>query len=266
MEHAARRIEHAQGWQTEENTWSEIGENGEVIQKPDTSKTRIRQETKDAENQTGEKSAIRKAQEALIDPLKNISGWDGLHALMKSNGMEYRKKGSGAVIHVGEVIIKASGVSRKLSLTNLEKQFGVFHEPQNLTMPIQNDAREISAPEPLGKSNDNADWRAYIAGRGEYRRSTRRNKDQILMTQRKEREALKARHTEERAALSSMWGKGYTRQYLREQRIALSSKQAYERAVQKAYQKSLRNELYKQSGLFASYEEWLRSHELNTTS
>ena len=77
MEHAARKIEHAQGWQTEENTWSEIGENGEVIQKPDTSKTRIRQETKDAENQTGEKSAIRKAQEALIDPLENISSWDG---------------------------------------------------------------------------------------------------------------------------------------------------------------------------------------------
>jgi hypothetical protein len=263
MEHAARKIEHAQGWQTEENTWSEIGENGEVIQKPDRSKTRIRQETKDAENQTGEKSAIRKAQEVLIDPLKNISGWDGLHALMKSNGMEYRKKGSGAIIRVGEIIIKASGVSRKLSLTNLEKQLGVFHESQSPTVPIQKDAREISAPEPLGKFNDNANWRAYIAERGEYRRDTRQNKDQILMTQRKEREALKARHTEERAALSSMWEKGYTRQYLREQRIVLSSKQAYERAVQKAYQKSLRNELYKQSGLFASYEEWLRSHGLN---
>jgi hypothetical protein len=263
MEHAARKIEHAQGWQTEENTWSEIGENGEVIQKPDTSKTRIRQETKDAENQTGEKSAIRKAQEALIDSLKNISSWDDLHALMKSNGMEYCKKGSGAIIHVGEIIIKASGVSRKLSLTNLEKRFGVFHESQTPTVPIPKDACKISAPEPLGKSNDNANWRAYIAERGEYGRNTRRNKDQILMTQRKEREELKRRHSEERSALSSMWGKGYSPQYLREQRITLSSKQAYERAVQKAYQKSLRNELYKQSRLFASYEEWLRSHELN---
>ena len=177
--------------------------------------------------------------------------------------MEYRKKGSGAIIHVGEIIIKASGVSRKLSLTNLEKQFGVFQESQSPTVPVQKDARKISAPEPLGKSNDNANWRAYIAERGEYRRGKKRNKDQILMTQRKEREELKRRHSEERAALSSMRGKGYSPQYLRERRIALSSKQAYERAVQKAYQKSRINELYRQSGLFASYEEWLRSHELN---
>jgi RNA polymerase-interacting CarD/CdnL/TRCF family regulator len=115
MEHAARRIERAQGWRTEENAWSEINENGEIIQKPNASKVRVRQEVKDAENKTGEKSAIRKAQEALLDSLDNISDWRQLHALMKSNGMEYKKKGSGAIIEVGEIIVKASGVSRKLS-------------------------------------------------------------------------------------------------------------------------------------------------------
>jgi hypothetical protein len=129
-------------------------------------------------------------------------------------------------------------------------------------VPIQKDSCEINTPEPLGKSNDNADWRAYIAERGEYRRDTRRNKEQILMTQRKEREELKQRHSEERSALSSMWGKGFSRQYLREQRILLSSKQAYERAILKAVQKSQRDALYKRSKLFASYEEWLISNGL----
>ncbi|MDR0653960.1 MAG: relaxase/mobilization nuclease domain-containing protein [Synergistaceae bacterium] len=33
MERAARRIEHAQGWQTESNAWSEIKERGELVRK-----------------------------------------------------------------------------------------------------------------------------------------------------------------------------------------------------------------------------------------
>ena len=73
---------------------------------------------KDAENLTGEQSAIWKAQDILQDTVKSISSWDELHALMHENGMAYHKKGSGAVIQIGEVTIKASAVSRNLTLKN----------------------------------------------------------------------------------------------------------------------------------------------------
>jgi len=65
MERAARRIEHAQGWATEENTWSEINERGEVVQKPRTKDAKIPQNISDMENLTGEQSAIRRSQEVL---------------------------------------------------------------------------------------------------------------------------------------------------------------------------------------------------------
>jgi hypothetical protein len=66
MERAARRIEFAQGWQTENNTWSEINETGGVVTKPrpEDLNRQIPQKVQDMENLTGEQSTIRKAQNA----------------------------------------------------------------------------------------------------------------------------------------------------------------------------------------------------------
>jgi hypothetical protein len=119
---------------------------------------RVRQETKDAENLTGEQSAIRKAQTALKGAVKDdITSWDGLHRIiMRSRGMEYIKKGSGAVIRVGEIHTKARSVSKNPSLGKLEKRFGAYRElPDNGYEGIISTTK-ISEPKPLGKSNDNA--------------------------------------------------------------------------------------------------------------
>ena len=70
MERAARRIEHAQGWQTESNTWSEINEQGELVRKPYSLENSVPQKVQDMENLTGEQSAIRKAQNELKDKIK----------------------------------------------------------------------------------------------------------------------------------------------------------------------------------------------------
>jgi hypothetical protein len=58
-------------------------------------------------NVTGEQSAIRKAQNALKDKLKGLSTWEDFYNLLSFNGMKYQKKGSGAVISVGDVTVKA---------------------------------------------------------------------------------------------------------------------------------------------------------------
>lgn len=113
MERASRRIEFAQGWQVEENTWSEVDSSGKIVQKPFSQEKQISPKIKDAENLTGEQSALRKAREVLKNnAIKDLSNWEELHTLMHSKGMEYRKKGSGAVIHVGDITLKASSVSR----------------------------------------------------------------------------------------------------------------------------------------------------------
>jgi hypothetical protein len=201
MEHAARRIEHAQCWQTEANTWSEADSEGKIIQKPITSDIRIRQETKDAENLTGEQSAIRKAQTELKDTMKHITSWNDLHRAMRFHGMEYKKKGSGAVIRVGEIFIKASSVSKNLSLGKLEKKFGVYRELQGNGIEGAADATKISQPKPLDKSNDNSDWKTYIAARKEYYRNKKQNRQSQSMSQRQEQRTMQDQQGKERKAL-----------------------------------------------------------------
>jgi hypothetical protein len=91
MEQAARRIEHAQGWQTEANTWSEVNERGEVVRKPYSIENSIPQKVQDMENLTGEQSAIRKAQNVLKDKLKGLSTWEDFYNLLSLIGMKYQK-------------------------------------------------------------------------------------------------------------------------------------------------------------------------------
>jgi spore coat protein CotH len=110
MERAAKKIEAAQGWQVENNIWSEIDEHGEAINKPVKSNEKIHQKIKDKEVRTGEQSAVRKAQADLKN--MDVRTWEELHNFMREHGMEYQKKGSGAVINVGDAIIKASSGKR----------------------------------------------------------------------------------------------------------------------------------------------------------
>jgi hypothetical protein len=117
MERVARRVEYAQGWQAADNTWSEFNENGELVRKPiDRDAAKVPQKVRDMENITGEQSAISVAQDVLKNAVKSMSSWDELHEFMAANDMSYKKKGSGAVIHVREIIVKASSVSHNLAL------------------------------------------------------------------------------------------------------------------------------------------------------
>ncbi|MDR1508629.1 MAG: relaxase/mobilization nuclease domain-containing protein, partial [Synergistaceae bacterium] len=201
MEKAARQVEHAQGWASAENAWSEFDENGELVRKPvDSYTAKIPQKVKDAENLTGEQSAIRKAQEALTGNINGIRDLDGLHSLMAANGMRYEKKGSGAIIHVGDIAVKASSVSRDLSLNKLEKRIGAY-QPLSETERQLNSERTLSDPKPLDKSNDNADWRAYIAERKSYYSDKKQFRERLVMSQREDKSAMRDRQARERTEL-----------------------------------------------------------------
>ncbi|MDR1510805.1 MAG: relaxase/mobilization nuclease domain-containing protein [Synergistaceae bacterium] len=259
MERTARRVERAQGRASAENAWSEFNESGELVRKPVNSDTaKIPQKVNDAENLTGEQSAVRKAQEVLKGSIKNIGGWSDLHSLMASNGMRYEKKGSGAVIHVGEVIVKASSVSRDLSFAKLEKRIGAYQPPLE-TERLPNFGGTPSNPVPLDKSNDNPNWRAYIAERKSYYRDKKQLRERLSMSQREERGAIRKRQAKERSDLfATLRGKGFNRAYIAKQRSILASKHAYESALLKESQASARKGLQKRDAIYTSYERWLR--------
>lgn len=80
----------------------------------------------DFESATGEKSAQRIAQERGHAVIQNASCWEELHAGLDAVGLRFVRKGSGAVIFVGDTVVKASSVDRNFSMSKLCKKLGEF--------------------------------------------------------------------------------------------------------------------------------------------
>jgi hypothetical protein len=78
------------------------------------------------------------------------------------------------------------------------------------------------------------------------------------MTQREERQDLKARQSDERNAMFAGFKEHhYSRAYVSQQRSALSTKHAYEIAVLKALHKKQRAEQKRATEKYLSFERWL---------
>ena len=125
---AVARIEHTQGWQREKHGRYVVLSDGEVVlsaaerkqdKQPD-------QQRRDMENRTGEKSAVRVAAEDAGDIFRTAASWQELHSRLAAVNMQYQRTGSGAVIFVGDVAVKASSVDRAASLAKMEKRLGTF--------------------------------------------------------------------------------------------------------------------------------------------
>jgi hypothetical protein len=260
MEKSARKIEYSQGWQVENNTWTEIDEHGEIVRKPITSDVRVPPKPKDMENLTGEKSAVRKAQEALSkETIKNISSWKKLHTFMRQNGMEYRKKGSGAVIVLGDVVLKASSVSRTLALSRLEERFGDYRQPEVIPIIAKKlSDTSITGAKPLDKANDNANWKAYIQAREDYYRCGKQAGEELRKTQREQFKKMKDRQKGERGEMfESLKVSSASRQEFIRQRSLLAAKHTYEFAALKKSHREQREKSQRSNLGFPSYKQWL---------
>ena len=120
-------IEHRQGWASQMNARYRVNEQGHVVknlQRREQMKPKPKAE--DFENATGEKSAQRIAQERGHAVIQNATCWEELHAGLDMVGLRFVRKGSGAVIFVGDTAVKASSVDRNFSLSNLSKRLGEF--------------------------------------------------------------------------------------------------------------------------------------------
>lgn len=153
-------IEHKQGWASEEKALYTVLESGELARR------RIRREIQpkppalDFERATGEKSAQRIAQERGHAIIKNAQSWADLHEKLAQVGLRFERKGSGAIIFVGDIAVKASSVDRAFSMGKLCKRLGEFAEG-NYPNDGPDDQGKI-APEPVSSVNLE-EWKAYQA-------------------------------------------------------------------------------------------------------
>ena len=184
-------IEHKQGWASQMNARYRVNEQGRVvknIQRREQVKPKPKAE--DFESATGEKSAQRIVQERGHAVIQNASCWEELHAGLDAVGLRFSRKGSGAVIFVGDTAVKAPSVDRNFSMSRLCKRLGEFkpgyYSERTFKKPV---------PEPVSHVC-REEWQ-------EYQTERQRLAEEINLAekkQEKEREALARRQKERREA------------------------------------------------------------------
>jgi hypothetical protein len=125
---AIARIEHAQGWQREDRGLFRVQEDGRVERE----RPRDEQERKpsvrarDFEERVGGQSAERVAIEDGAPAIRAARSWHEVHQVLVEKGMRFERKGSGAILWVGDQPVKASGAGRDCSMSALQKRLGDF--------------------------------------------------------------------------------------------------------------------------------------------
>jgi hypothetical protein len=248
---AIARIEHAQGWQREQNGLYQVLENGELGRAHyDPEKPRQPDQRKrDMENRTGEKSAHRIAIEDGAQIIKLAQSWEQLHRELAAKGMRYEKTGSGATIFVGDVGVKASDVDRNASLGKMQKRLGEY-QPS----PVH---QKVASREPEPIKTDVLGWKDYITGRKAHYAEKSAVKLAMDTRQEQERKQLYEQQKKQREEiLRGKWtGKG---EALNALRSALAAEQAGQKATLKEKHQKEREQYRQLFRPFSDFEPWQR--------
>lgn len=233
-------VEHKQGWASEGKSMYAVLENGELARRRTGREIKPKQAALDFEHATGEKSAQRIAQERGHSVIKNAKSWTELHEKLAAVGLRFEKKGSGAIIFVGEIAVKASSVDRAFSMGKLCKKLGDFEEG---TYP---DVLGKVAPEPVSSVNL-GEWKAYQTAFAGVPNNAKAAENAELAR-------MKERHRDERKRALSRLAR-YGLPVLNIARHCLMAQQKEER-------RSLRSGRKKACGGKPRFETWLRTQGL----
>ena len=235
-------IEHRQGWSREENGRYMMDASGRIVLVPRSEQgPKLKAEAQDFEAHTGEKSAQRIAQERGHTIIKNAVTWLELHKKLAAAGLRFEKKGSGAIIFVGEIAVKASSVDRAFSMVNLCKRLDAF-------VPGEYDEPEPIAPEPLSSVHAE-DWKEYRAERDNaLTKQPEPQQTAVLMD-------LKTRHKLERKRLARRLA-GHSFSVINHARHGLAVKQREER-------RALAASRPRTGQRRQSFKAWLKAHGRN---
>lgn len=233
-------VEHKQRWASEGKSMYAVLENGELARRRTGREIKPKQAALDFEHATGEKSAQRIAQERGHSIIKNAKSWVELHEKLAAVGLRFEKKGSGAIIFVGEIAVKASSVDRAFSMGKLCKKLGDFEEG---TYP---DVLGKVAPEPVSSVNL-GEWKAYQTAFAGVPNNAK-------AAENAEFARMKERHRDERKRALSRLAR-YGLPVLNIARHCLMAQQKEER-------RSLRSGRKKARGGKPRFETWLRTQGL----
>lgn len=251
LHRAVARIEHIQGWQPLENAKYQVREDGEIIERQDyESQTQPKQRAADFENRTGQKSAQRIGIETLAPIVKAANDWQQLHHQLAQAGAKYQQKGTGAIVTIGETIIKASSIDRAASFSNLQKRLGEY-EP-----PIEDLDIAPIPPQPL-MENMPPGWSEYTRIRSDYYTNKTSYADALRQKWDERYRQLAERQRQEREELLyGRWdGKGAILNALRH---TLAEDQKEEKQKLQQQQEAERERLREKYQQFPSFEEWQR--------
>ncbi|RQH09599.1 TraI/MobA(P) family conjugative relaxase [Paraburkholderia dinghuensis] len=263
---AVARIEHTQGWQRERNGRYIVLPDGQLARSASEQKqsSEPNQQRRDMENRTGEKSVVRIAKENAGDVFRTATSWDELHSRLAAVNMRYQRTGSGAVIFVGEVAVKASSVDRAASLAKLEKRFGAFRPSDEATQRASLGNAERVTPQPVVPGLPA--WEKYTAERQAHIKERSAARLELRCRHDAEREGMRKQNREARQELfaSRDWvGRGVGLNALRS---VLAAEQAAERASLFDRQAAERKQLTARLPAFPSLEEWLRQRQMSAVA
>jgi hypothetical protein len=247
---AIARIELRQRWEPEAHALYVPNASGELkpVERPEAE----RQPGARAmafEERVGARSAERGAIEEAAPIIRRAGSWRELHEALGKAGVRFEKKGSGALLWIGDQPVKASVAGRDCSMSALRKRLGDFEPAPPRRAPPEKAAlpRPLDPAAPLLAS--------YLEQRSKHY-GQRAEQDQGVGRQRDEWRQLADRHRKERADMfrGSWKGKGDALNALRS---LTAARQAQEKADLHDRHKLERVALRRDRGRFPSYEEWL---------
>ena len=246
---ALAEIIRAQGWEAEKNARYVANRSGDVTRASSMREPLPHSKALDYENATGEKSCERIAQERAAPILRNAKTWAQVHEGLAQVNMRYERKGSGAILWVGDQPLKASCIGREFSRTRMEERLGQFQAdtPANQT-PQQREVEPIRPDMP-------ANWAEYRKALSTNRNAKNTAQMQQRMDHRAAREMQSAEFRTERSNLYQ--GGKWSGNALNVARSLLAADHAMRRAELMERQKRERDKLRIGFGRRKTFEQFL---------
>jgi len=191
-------IEHIQGWGSERRGLYEIKDQ-QVLRRELVPSSQMQPvaAARDYEHRTGQRSAQGTAIEILGPLIAQATSWAELHRSLSVHGATYVKKGSGAIITIDGVAIKASSVSRAAAFGSLTGRLGPM-PASDAAQPQPDTPGAVSKAMPAAPTQEPDDYASQYA----MSRSNRRTAIKRLRDEQKEALArIKAQQANERLSL-----------------------------------------------------------------
>ncbi|MDR3231198.1 MAG: relaxase/mobilization nuclease domain-containing protein, partial [Synergistaceae bacterium] len=262
IQRAARKIELAQGWGIETHGSYAIADDGSLIEKdaPEQSSPKLSKPALDLEAHTAAKSAERICQETAAPILREARTWEELHRRLADQGIAFEKKGSGAILMVGDIAVKASKAGRDLSMSRLETRLGEYR-PRPVDVSLEK--RPAEPVERVSERGVKGNWDRYTAERDRYFREKKEAAAELNSRQKIERSELQTIQKQEREKMFSHSWKGMG-DILNRRRSVLAASQQAEKLNLRDRHYHERSEMKKRfPARFVNFKKWLETREEN---